>query len=117
MAYADCNAVLPAGNDDFLSFAAFTGMAMIHKEIIVSGKVQGVYFRASTKSVADKLGVRGAVKNLPDGNVWIAAEGMEAAVEELIDWCQFGPSGAIVTRLHVTEGPLQHFKSFDILHR
>lgn len=90
---------------------------MIHKEIVVIGKVQGVYFRATAKSVADKMGIRGAVKNLPDGNVWITAEGSPEAVEEFIDWCRFGPSGAKVTNLEITDRPLQHFSDFDILHR
>lgn len=90
---------------------------MIHKEIVVIGKVQGVYFRATAKSVADKMGIRGAVKNLPDGNVWIAAEGSPEAVEEYIDWCKYGPSGAKVIDLKITDKPLQNFKDFEILHR
>lgn len=90
---------------------------MIHKEILVKGKVQGVYFRATAKSVADKMGIRGAVKNTPDGHVWIAAEGPEDVMEEFIDWCRYGPSGANVSHLEITEGPLQHYPDFDILRK
>lgn len=90
---------------------------MVYKEILVKGKVQGVYFRATTKSIADKLGVKGAVKNTPDGNVWIAAEGNGEAVDELIDWCRYGPTGAEVSGLDITDGPLQHFTAFDILRK
>ncbi len=89
---------------------------MMHKEIVVKGKVQGVYFRATAKSVADKMGIRGAVKNLPDGHVWIAAEGSEEALKEFIDWCHYGPSGARVIAVEVKDKPLEHFKYFDILH-
>lgn len=89
---------------------------MIHREITVKGKVQGVYFRATARSVAVKLGLRGAVKNLPDGHVWIAAEGPEAAVEEFIDWCRIGPSGAKVSSLDIEESPLKNYEGFEILH-
>jgi acylphosphatase len=54
---------------------------MKHWNIKVTGKVQGVFFRASTKAVADQLGVKGFVKNLSDGSVYIEAEGDEFALE------------------------------------
>ncbi|MGE7776711.1 acylphosphatase [Chitinophaga sp. NPDC101104] len=89
---------------------------MLHKEIVVKGMVQGVYFRATTRSVAVGMGLTGAVKNLPDGHVWIVAEGPKDAMDEFISWCRIGPSGAKVTGLDITDGPLQHFKDFSILH-
>ncbi|RPE09068.1 acylphosphatase [Chitinophaga lutea] len=89
---------------------------MIHRKITVKGKVQGVYFRATARSIAVKLGLKGAVKNLPDGNVWIAAEGPETAVREFIDWCRIGPTGAVVTSLDITEGTPENYQQFDILH-
>lgn len=89
---------------------------MIHRKITVKGKVQGVYFRATARSVAVKLGLKGAVKNLPDGNVWIAAEGPETAVEEFIDWCRIGPTGATVTSLDIVPGTPEHYEGFEILH-
>lgn len=91
-------------------------MTRIHKEIIVKGKVQGVYFRASTKEAADRLGVDGRVKNLPDGNVWIAAEGEEEVIEAFIAWCRQGPSMAQVSGLQLNEAPLQHYKGFEVVH-
>ncbi len=89
---------------------------MLHKEIVVKGMVQGVYFRATARSVAVRMGLTGAVKNLPDGHVWIVAEGPQAAMEEFISWCRIGPSGSKVTGLDISDGPLQHYTDFNILH-
>ena len=90
-------------------------MAKVHKEITVKGNVQGVFFRASAKQVADKLGITGQVKNLPDGNVWIAAESEEPAMETFIAWCRLGPPQALVTGLQLIEAPLQHYKDFEVV--
>lgn len=90
---------------------------MIHKEILVKGKVQGVYFRATAKSVADRLGIHGTVKNTLAGDVSIIAEGPGEAIEAFISWCEQGPPGARVTGLVVTEGPLRHYTDFNILRR
>ncbi len=88
---------------------------MIHQEIVVKGKVQGVYFRATACSIGIGLGLKGTVKNLPDGSVQIVAEGPRHALEEFISWCRTGPSGATVTELDITEGPLEDMKGFEIL--
>lgn len=89
---------------------------LLHKEIVVKGMVQGVYFRATARSVAAGMGLTGAVKNTPEGHVWIVAEGPRAAMDEFISWCRIGPSGAKVSGLDITEGPLQHYTDFVILH-
>ncbi|MGX5820564.1 acylphosphatase [Chitinophaga lutea] len=89
---------------------------MIHREITVKGNVQGVYFRATARSVAVRLGLTGAVKNLPDGNVWIVAEGPADAMQEFIDWCRLGPTGAKVSSLEIVEGPVEEYRGFEILH-
>ena len=88
----------------------------IHVTIQVKGRVQGVFFRASTKHTADHLGIRGEVKNLPDGSVWIAAEGEESVVEAFIAWCRQGPPLAKVTDINVTAGALQHYDGFKVTH-
>ena len=88
---------------------------MIHREIVVKGKVQGVYFRATACSVGIRLGLNGTVKNLPDGSVRIVAEGSSHALEEFISWCRTGPIGATVTELDITEGPLEDIEGFEIL--
>ncbi|MGB9734813.1 MAG: acylphosphatase [bacterium] len=65
------------------------------------GRVQGVWFRASTKEIADKLGIKGWVRNLPDGSVEVDATGNADAIEEFIQWCHKGPPGARVTDVSI----------------
>ena len=64
---------------------------LIACRIKVSGKVQGVFFRASTKGRAEELGIRGWVKNESDGSVLIEAEGDEESMNEFTNWCKDGP--------------------------
>lgn len=64
--------------------------------ILVKGKVQGVFYRASTKAEAQKLGLSGFVRNLSDGNVEIEAQGSQESIEKLLKWCKGGPPAAIV---------------------
>jgi acylphosphatase len=67
----------------------------------VSGRVQGVFYRASTQREAVRLGLTGWVKNEPDGSVAVEAQGPRAQVEALLGWCRRGPPGARVVRLDV----------------
>jgi acylphosphatase len=71
--------------------------------VVVDGRVQGVGFRASCAAVARRLGVRGWVRNRPDGRVEVAMAGSEAAVEELTSWCRHGPPAAQVRQVTITE--------------
>ena len=71
-------------------------------EVVVRGRVQGVYFRASTRDEARRLGVTGWVRNEPDGSVRLVAEGPRAALEALERWCHDGPSGARVDEVTAT---------------
>ncbi len=81
----------------------------------IKGKVQGVFFRASTKGVADSLGIKGWVRNLPDGSVEIVAEGKPEAIRKLIQWCKKGPTRAVVTEVEVKkEAPTETFENFYI---
>jgi len=66
---------------------------------IVSGKVQGVFFRASARDRANALGLRGFAKNLPDGRVEVLAAGSDAAIDELAAWLREGPPMARVDDL------------------
>jgi len=85
-------------------------------EIIISGKVQGVWFRKSTKEKADALGVLGTVQNLLEGQVKIIALGSDQQIEELIDWAKLGPKFAEVRSIEVTpiHEPLQ-FEDFKVI--
>jgi len=74
-------------------------------EVYVEGLVQGVGFRYFTKKVAKELGIKGFVKNLPDGRVYIVAEGDEDQLEKFLSSVKKGPSLAIVRNVHVAEKP------------
>ena len=69
----------------------------VTRRFLISGKVQGVYFRQSTKSQAQRLGLRGVARNLPDGTVEVIAHGTQLAVEALRGWLDRGPAMARVT--------------------
>ena len=83
--------------------------------ITVSGRVQGVGFRASCAREAKTLGVVGSVLNLPDGSVAVVAEGEESAVNALITWCHSGPAFANVQGLECQPETPQGDTSFRIL--
>lgn len=89
---------------------------MKHLNITVTGRVQGVYYRASSKAVADQLGVKGFVLNQPDGSVYIEAEGDAFALESFLDFCREGPDDAKVDKIIVAEQDLlKNFKNFEVL--
>lgn len=74
-----------------------------HVRLWVSGRVQGVFFRQSTKNKAKELGVEGTVKNLEDGRVEIYAWADAAQLELFVKWCGRGPVTARVDRIEITE--------------
>lgn len=92
-------------------------MAVQHLSITVQGKVQGVFYRASTKAVADQLGVRGTVKNMPDGSVHIEAEAGPAIMSMFLEWCHEGPENAVVEHLTTTEGEPKNYRNFEVVKR
>jgi acylphosphatase len=73
------------------------------KKIQVIGKVQGVFFRASTKEKADELGIVGTVRNQTDGSVWIEAGGDSEIMKSFIEWCYEGPRAAKVEKVIVKD--------------
>ena len=85
-----------------------------HFKITVRGKVQGVYFRASTKQMADLLAISGFVQNLPDGSVYLEAEGEENLLVKFVQWCHHGPDRAEVEHVSVLGGDVLNFKFFEI---
>jgi len=85
-----------------------------HVTLHISGKVQGVFYRASTKNKADELSVKGFVQNEPDGSVYIEAEGTAEQIECLMKWCRQGPPHAKVTDVKVSSGQIRHFEKFEI---
>lgn len=89
-------------------------MALATVLIIVKGKVQGVFYRQSTRDLAEKLGISGSVKNKKDGSVEIIATGDEEQLEQLIAWCKQGPSRAVVATVETSTLPLTRFTKFII---
>ena len=82
-------------------------------DVRVSGRVQGVFFRAACAEQADRLGVRGWVANEPDGSVRGWFEGEPEAVEALVDWCRTGPPRARVDAVEVTETEPRDVRGFS----
>ena len=78
-------------------------MPLVRRSVVVHGRVQGVWFRESTRRRATELGVGGWVRNRPDGAVEAEVEGGAEAVDALVAWLGQGPSGARVERLDVEE--------------
>ena len=87
---------------------------MIALRIKVSGKVQGVFFRASTKGRAEELGIRGWVKNESDGSVLIEAEGEEESMNEFTNWCKAGPLMAKVENIETETIEIGNYSGFNI---
>jgi len=83
-------------------------------EIVVSGVVQGVAFRWHASGQAARLGVRGWVRNEPDGTVRSRAEGPADAVEQYVSWCHQGPRWAVVERVEVRDVEPRGYGSFEI---
>lgn len=86
---------------------------MASKQIVVHGRVQGVFFRQSAQDTAGDLGVAGWVRNRDDGSVEMVVEGEDDAVERMIAWAHEGPSHAQVTGVDVTDTDPQGLRSFD----
>lgn len=91
-------------------------MRKIHKTIIISGIVQGVGFRYSCMHMANAMGIKGSVCNLPDGSVKIEAEAPEKQIELFIKWCYQGPTHARVTNVQISDGTVKNYRYFDITH-
>lgn len=85
-----------------------------HLTFVVSGKVQGVFYRASARDVAVGLGLTGCVSNLPNGDVQIEVEGEQEVINKFYGWCQEGPPRAIVSGIKVSEGAVQGYQDFSI---
>lgn len=91
-------------------------MERVTRRFRVSGKVQGVYFRNSTRKLAERLAVTGHARNLPDGSVEVQAHGAAPAVEELRLWLHCGPAGARVEGvLELTVEPSCAPAQFEVL--
>ncbi len=87
----------------------------VRAEIVVKGRVQGVFFRASAQQEGLQLGLTGEVRNLPDGSVEAIVEGEKRAVDDFVDWCRRGPPSAEVEDVQVKlRPPRDEFRTFTV---
>lgn len=82
--------------------------------IHVTGQVQGVFYRKSTRDKAQELGITGSVRNLPDGSVQIIASGEPGQLHQLVAWCKQGPPRARVSSVEVSTLEPRAFLQFTI---
>jgi acylphosphatase len=91
-------------------------MGEVARHVRVYGRVQGVFYRAWTSEQADALGIKGWVRNCPDGRVEAHVEGEQAAVGEMIDRMRRGPSSAQVEDLRIWDADICDFDGFEVRH-
>lgn len=91
-------------------------MSTEHRTFHIQGRVQGVFYRQSTRTEARRLGLTGYARNNPDGTVTIEAEGPAEALAALEAWCHSGPPAARVEKVDVEAGPVQGYPEFEVRH-
>jgi acylphosphatase len=91
-------------------------MTRVGRQVHVTGRVQGVFFRAWTQQQANELGVTGWVRNCPDGSVEAHLAGAEAAIQELVERLCDGPPSAVVSRVDLTEVDPEGIGGFEVRH-
>jgi acylphosphatase len=87
---------------------------VIRYRVLISGRVQGVFFRDTCRRVAERHGVSGWVRNLPDGRVEAVFEGPEADVGHLVDWSREGPRAAVVEDVRAEPEPPEGLSGFQV---
>jgi acylphosphatase len=88
---------------------------MTRAELLVSGRVQGVFYRASAQQEAQRLGLKGEIRNLPGGEVEAIVEGEKPQIDQFIAWCRRGPPSAEVEDVRVRWGePRGDFRTFRV---
>ena len=89
-------------------------MNTLHWNITVSGRVQGVFYRASTLEKALELGIKGIVRNESNGDVYLEAEGSQDQLNQLVNWLQEGPPLAVVVNVEISTSEIKNFTDFQI---
>lgn len=87
---------------------------MPNVKVLISGQVQGVFFRVRTQAMAEKLGLSGWVRNLSDGRVEVVFQGTAEAVDQAVKWCHQGPVSARVNQVKVAVQPPEDLTDFEI---
>ena len=86
----------------------------VHLNVRITGRVQGVSFRATAHQQAEALGLTGFVRNEPDSSVYAEVEGPREAALQFAAWCRHGPGEAEVRSCESVEGPLAGFEHFTV---
>ncbi|MGD1010950.1 MAG: acylphosphatase [Acidimicrobiales bacterium] len=94
--------------------AILATMGNVRRRVVISGRVQNVWFRDSCRTQALALGVTGWVRNCPSGDVEAVFEGLPTNVDHMVSWCRVGPSGARVDSVATTEEPARGETGFTI---
>ena len=89
-------------------------MDLVHYNITITGRVQGVGYRHAARTNARFHGIKGTVKNLADGSVYIEAEGTRNQLDDYVKWCRTGPGFGSVEGVLVDVAPLKNFTKFHI---
>jgi acylphosphatase len=87
---------------------------VVRYRVLISGRVQGVFFRDTCRRMAERHGVSGWVRNLPDGSVEAVFEGSAEEVCRLVEWSHHGPRSAVVEDVHVRAEPPEGISGFQI---
>lgn len=89
----------------------------VRARVVITGRVQGVFFRAETRETAESLGLSGWVRNVPDGSVEAVFEGERSRVREAVEWCRKGPPGARVDAIEVKMEEPAGETGFSVVYR
>jgi acylphosphatase len=84
-------------------------------QLVIKGKVQGVFYRATAREQAEVIGIKGWIGNTVEGDVEAMVSGSEEQINRFIEWCRKGPERAIVTDVNVTAIPDQNFETFKVI--
>jgi acylphosphatase len=87
------------------------------RHLLISGKVQGVFFRETSRRLAEKLHISGWIKNCPDGKVEAMITGEKSDVEQFIEFCKAGPERAFVENVEVSKRETTGFQKFEIIRK
>jgi acylphosphatase len=85
-----------------------------HYDIRITGKVQGVFFRASARGEALRLGLHGFVRNEEDGAVYAEAEGPKSSLDAFLAWCRQGPPRSRVDAVEAAPGEIREYRGFHV---
>ncbi len=84
-------------------------------QLLINGKVQGVFYRATASKMAKRIGITGWIKNTREGNVEATVSGTEDQLQKFISWCEKGPENAVVDEVNVSYKEQTYFEEFAVI--